>query len=423
MQHGLVGRLDEFVLAGAVIGEKRAANTDAESHRLPLNLDHLGQRTADALGQLAAVLLALDAAEDDYELVATHSHGKVVTTHRRVQAPTDLLQDKVTDVVPQFIVDRLEAVEVHEQHAQLGLLAGGARNLLRQVVFESAPVGQTGERVAVCQLVVGPALVVNLLLVSQQAGHRSGNEEHQVSAQHQIDRAVGLAENIGADETRRDGRVEVRIRVGVKQVGRQHRNQRGVDDQAAVEAQRGEKQHHRVEQQRRRRYRHQRRVEDRIEGVVGGQCHDVDGDRHIANPVVLAFAQNEPAQRGVINQCRGGHQHAVQPDDASLNEINGGSENQDQSVQNPAENPGRPFAADGLLLQQNLVDIHECRTALPHPAPGSGHAGVMRLLIGPITRSDHRTTGCTRKPHLQRFFLEHLEGVGMHVAGDRQVVP
>ena len=45
----------------------------------------------------------------------------------------------------------------------------------------------------------------------------------------------------------------------------------------------------------------------------------------------------------------------------------------------------------------------------------------MRLLIRPIAGAHHRAAGGVLETHLQRFGLEHLEGVGMHVAQHRQV--
>lgn len=46
----------------------------------------------------------------------------------------------------------------------------------------------------------------------------------------------------------------------------------------------------------------------------------------------------------------------------------------------------------------------------------------MGLLVRPVARTYHRRTGGAGEPHFFGFFFVHLEGIGMHVAADRQVV-
>lgn len=50
------------------------------------------------------------------------------------------------------------------------------------------------------------------------------------------------------------------------------------------------------------------------------------------------------------------------------------------------------------------------------------HAGAMRLLVGMVRAAHHGADCRMDEAHLVGLFLEHLEGVRMHIAAYRQVV-
>src|ERR1700687_1438508 len=63
------------------------------------------------------------------------------------QARRDLLQETVTAVVTERVVDVLEAIEVEQQHAEHLLVAARSEQRLAESVAEQAAVGQSGQRV------------------------------------------------------------------------------------------------------------------------------------------------------------------------------------------------------------------------------------------------------------------------------------
>ena len=85
--------------------------------------------------------------QEDGELVAAHPGHRVLAADGLDQALADLLDEDVAGGVPVGVVDRLEVVEVDEEHADR--LAHPARpdELLLDPVLEQPAVGEAGERV------------------------------------------------------------------------------------------------------------------------------------------------------------------------------------------------------------------------------------------------------------------------------------
>jgi hypothetical protein len=102
-------------------GEAALLHFDEHALREPLRrLDHLE--------------LVLDDGEHRDELVATKPADEVVAANAFLHAPRGLDQRLVADGVPEGVVDRFEAVEVDEQHAD----AAAAALRGRQHVVEMA---------------------------------------------------------------------------------------------------------------------------------------------------------------------------------------------------------------------------------------------------------------------------------------------
>ena len=100
----------------------------------------------DALGDLERLLVGLDLGQHD-ELVAAQARHGVGGAHDLGQARADLDQQLVAGLVAERVVDRLEAVDVEQQHGHAEAEARGAAEGVLDAVEEQRAVGQAGERV------------------------------------------------------------------------------------------------------------------------------------------------------------------------------------------------------------------------------------------------------------------------------------
>ena len=108
----------------------------------------------------------------DDELVAAESGQHVALAQRRAQPLGHDLQQLVADLVAEAVVDRLEVVEVDEQHRHLVDL--GRRQPVVEEVHQVRAVGQPGQLVVagrVPQLLGGAALLGDVLDVGDRQHH------------------------------------------------------------------------------------------------------------------------------------------------------------------------------------------------------------------------------------------------------------
>ena len=155
--HGGVGVLEQRLGGGAVLRVQGHAHAGRDVDLLASQGEGAAERPQHLACHPDDVVLAVDLAEEDRELVAAHAGDGVVFAHRLGEAPAHQLQELVADSVPQAVVDLLEPVEVdeHHRHRALALVGGGQRD--RHLVDEQVPSGQAGEVVvASLQLELGP---------------------------------------------------------------------------------------------------------------------------------------------------------------------------------------------------------------------------------------------------------------------------
>ncbi len=100
-----------------------------------------------ALGQREGFTVADDLLGEDHELVAAQTSDRVAVAHQVFEALGDGDQQLVADLVPEVVVDRLEAVEVDEQQRDHAGAAMQARERLARAVHQKAAVRQMRERV------------------------------------------------------------------------------------------------------------------------------------------------------------------------------------------------------------------------------------------------------------------------------------
>ena len=164
--HRGVGVADHVCRGQAAVGERDA---DARPHVLlaAAHGDRGGKRLDEALDEPQRVVLAVDVLVQHDELVAADAGDRVARAQRLAQALGDGAQQGVARLVPEGVVDQLEAVEVDEQdRGQLAALAPPAP--VCDPVGQQRPVGQAGQRVV-------ERLVADRLL-GGLAGHRLGQD-------------------------------------------------------------------------------------------------------------------------------------------------------------------------------------------------------------------------------------------------------
>ena len=149
------------------------------------------------LGDLGRLHADADVLEQDGELVAAEARCGVDGAQGVLQAASDVAQHLVSRGVAERVVDRLEVVQVHEQHRGVLVLARLPVQCVLDTVAEQSAVGESGH--GVVEGLVGELLLELLALadvahVDHDAGHV--RVVHQVRAQ-RLDgdgRAVAVAQ-------------------------------------------------------------------------------------------------------------------------------------------------------------------------------------------------------------------------------------
>jgi hypothetical protein len=139
-------------LRGGGLGHRLLDDADARArdellaHQAERGLEH-GE---DAVGQVDEAVDAVGVLDEHDELVAAGAGHELALPRARREAPGDLLEHDVADVVPETVVDRLEAVEVEEAdpHPLGGGRAGLGEHPL-EALGEPGTVGQRGQRIVV----------------------------------------------------------------------------------------------------------------------------------------------------------------------------------------------------------------------------------------------------------------------------------
>ena len=136
-------------------------------HLLAEDEERGAQRLQRPSGQLVDGQLVGQPRQQDGELVPSHPGHGVLLPDGVDQTLAHLADEVVAGGVAHGVVDRLEVVEVHEEHAHRLTHAAGPDQLLLHPVLEEPPIGQAGERVV-------PRHVRDLLKQVQVLDRRAG---------------------------------------------------------------------------------------------------------------------------------------------------------------------------------------------------------------------------------------------------------
>ena len=139
--HGDVGRAQQLV---RVVSDGDA-DARGDEHLAPLEVERRLQVRDHTLGGVdgRGDLHVLD---QDRELVPTEAGDRVARRARVPEALPDGPQQRVAGQVTQRVVDRLEVVQVEEEHGRLAARAPADERVL-DAIGEQRPVGEPGERI------------------------------------------------------------------------------------------------------------------------------------------------------------------------------------------------------------------------------------------------------------------------------------
>jgi hypothetical protein len=160
-EHRGIGMADQILAVHAVLGIH--GDTDAGRHRHLMLRWPQGNGLTQAVQDLACDLLGMaamiDALEDHGELVAADARDGVHRPHRAADPARDLAQELIAHLMPERVVDELEAVDVDEQQCHAAHAALRTDQGLVQPVREQRAIGQVCERVMmrqVLEVIPGP---------------------------------------------------------------------------------------------------------------------------------------------------------------------------------------------------------------------------------------------------------------------------
>ena len=158
LEQSRVGIAQQLLGVQSIAGEHADADAGADKQLMPVDIErafHDLQHLLRKPGGLARVLTAVD--QHGELITAQPGHGKAFAEHPE-QTLGHRLEQQVTDVVAQAVIDDLEVIEVDHQQSTAGLVALRRSQRLLGAVGEQQTVGQVSQGIMVnqtCELGLG----------------------------------------------------------------------------------------------------------------------------------------------------------------------------------------------------------------------------------------------------------------------------
>jgi hypothetical protein len=132
--HGKVRILDQAIYVSAITGIQTDADTwDGPQFVCEASIG-LREASQDALGDYCCVLGVIYFRQYDDEFVSTLATQEIAFPNTPFQSPGNLLQQFVTGVMPERIIDGLEAVKIEKQNAnQIAFALGQPHSHLKPI--------------------------------------------------------------------------------------------------------------------------------------------------------------------------------------------------------------------------------------------------------------------------------------------------
>ena len=144
-----VGVAEQFFQRRAVARRDGVADAGAAQMLVDADQERMREGREDALGGQPRPLL-VGADHDHHEFVAADARHFVARMDDRFDAVADFLEHGIAGLMPERVVDVLEAVEVDQDQRDDLAGNGDARQALLQKLDQRRAVPQVGERVAPC---------------------------------------------------------------------------------------------------------------------------------------------------------------------------------------------------------------------------------------------------------------------------------
>ncbi len=124
----------------------RGAEGDADAGRdveLPASkIEGRQELLGDAVRHDTGPRLAMEALQQDNELVASQTRDRLVLPNAGAKAIRDLFQERVADMMAEAVVDLLEIVDIEKQQTDAGDVASGPRQRLIQPICKRTRLGR-----------------------------------------------------------------------------------------------------------------------------------------------------------------------------------------------------------------------------------------------------------------------------------------
>ena len=166
-----VGLAQQRPAVEPVARETRDADARPDREAEAVGPDRLCQLLEQAGGELFGRMRLAPAALQDGELVSAGSGDDVAGPHDAAQPVGEARQQRVAGLVPQRVVDFLEAVEVEAHDRERAVRGAGRADRLGEAFAEQEAVGQAGQRVMVRE-------VPDLRLRHAPLGHVGVGQHH-----------------------------------------------------------------------------------------------------------------------------------------------------------------------------------------------------------------------------------------------------